>query len=80
MVNLLKQGALNPNRIAEALSLDYKTVQHHIKVMKENNFITPEAEGYGAEYRLTEYFSANIVVFDEIWAKLAAGEKVFRPR
>ena len=80
MVNLLKQGALNPNQIAKTLSLDYKTVQHHIKVLRENNIIISDSVGYGTEYRLTEYFSANIAVFEEIWARLAAGEKVFRPR
>jgi len=80
MVKLLKDGMYNANKIAEMLLLDYKTVQHHLKVLRENNVIKSDSDGYGAEYKLTDYFMANFSVFVEIWSKLEAGEKVFKPR
>jgi DNA-binding transcriptional ArsR family regulator len=80
MVKLLKEGNYNANKIAEMLSLDYKTVQHHLKVLRKNNITRSDSEGYGAEYKLTDYFIANFSVFAEIWSKLESGEKVFKPR
>ena len=80
MVKLLKDGVYNANKIAEMLSLDYKTVQHHLKVLRENNIIKSDSDGYGAVYRLSDYFMANFAVFAEIWSKLEAGDKVFKPR
>ena len=80
MVKLLKEGVYNANKIAEMLSLDYKTVQHHLKVLRENNIIKSDSDGYGAVYRLSDYFMANFAVFAEIWSKLEAGDKVFKPR
>ena len=80
MIKLLKDGMYNANKIAEMLSLDYKTVQHHLKVLKENNIVRSDSDGYGAVYILTDYFMANFSVFTEIWSKLEAGEKIFKPR
>lgn len=80
MVKLLKDGMYNANKIAEMLSIDYKTVQHHLKVLKDNNIVRSESEGYGAEYRLNDYFLANFSLFEEIWAKIEAGGKVLKPR
>ena len=80
IVNLLKNTPLNANKISEFLGIDYKTVQHHLRVLKENNVVRTEVDGYAAEYQLTEYFAANFSIFEEIWIKLEAGDKVFRPR
>ena len=80
IVNLLKNTPCNANKISEALGIDYKTVQHHLKVLKENNIVRADVEGYAAEQQLSAYFAANFSIFEEIWTKLEAGEKVFRPR
>ena len=80
MIKLLKDGTYNANKIAEMLSLDYKTVQHHLKILRENNLLRSDSDGYGALYKLTDYFIANFSAFAEIWSKLEAGEKVFKPR
>ena len=54
IVELLDEEPRNANRIAEALDLDYKTVQHHLDVLTDHEIVERTGEEYGANYRLTE--------------------------
>ena len=69
IVELLKTKPSNPNRIAERLGLDYKTVQHHIRMLEENGVIVSSSKGtYGAVYFLTPYFERSFEKVREMWA------------
>lgn len=58
---------VNANQIAEKLRLDYKTIQHHLKVLMQNGMII--AEGYyGANYFVTPEFDNE--AFNEIMGKV----------
>ena len=68
VIKLLKNSPSNQNKIAEELKLDYKTVQHHIRVLEKNSIITAVNKGnYGAVYFLSETMKSEIRVFEEIW-------------
>ncbi len=68
IVEMLKIEPANPNRISEKLGLDYKTVQHHIKLLEENGVIVSSAKGaYGAVYFLTPYFEKFFDVVKQMW-------------
>lgn len=70
MLKLLKDEPMNANRIGERLGLDYKTIQHHLKILQENNVVITNSGGsYGAMYFLTPYLEKNINVLEEIWAQ-----------
>jgi DNA-binding transcriptional ArsR family regulator len=70
IIKLLKDEPMNANRICERLGLDYKTIQHHLRILRENNMIVTSPAGtYGAMYFLTPYLEKNISVLEEIWAK-----------
>ena len=43
MIKLLKEEPMNANKMGERLGLDYKTVQHHLKILKENNVVVTSA-------------------------------------
>jgi DNA-binding transcriptional ArsR family regulator len=40
----------NPNQLAEDLDLHYKTVQHHLDVLTENDIVRASGDEYGAVY------------------------------
>ena len=57
----------NLNKLAEKLSLDYKTIRHHIDVLNDNNLVKSTGEKYGALYFLSDEMENNYDVFLEIW-------------
>ncbi|MBI3840515.1 MAG: winged helix-turn-helix transcriptional regulator [Thaumarchaeota archaeon] len=70
IVELIKDAPLNPNQISEKLGLDYKTVQHHIKLLEENGVLVPSAKGaYGAMYFLTPYAEKHFEAMKTMWAR-----------
>lgn len=70
IIRLLSKNSLNANQLKEKTGLDYKTVQHHIRVLSKNRFIFNSGKKYGAIYSLTEEFKENFNLFKEILAKV----------
>ncbi len=68
IVELLRGEPANPNRISEKLTLDYKTVQHHIRFLEENGVIISSSKGtYGAVFFLTPYFEKHFDSVKAMW-------------
>lgn len=71
ILELVNSRPANANQIAEELSLDYKTVVHHLRVLSENGLvITENKDSYGATYFLTPLMEKNITSFREILARI----------
>jgi DNA-binding transcriptional ArsR family regulator len=66
IIDLLKEQPQNMNQLAEALSVDYKAVQHHIGVLEKNNMVTKTGEKYGMIYFISNYLEANIEAFNDV--------------
>jgi len=66
IIILLKDKPYNTNRLAEALGLDYKAIQHHLNVLEKNNLITRQGEKYGIMFFISTYLEVNMDAFDEI--------------
>ena len=67
---LLIKNPLNINKISEELQLDYKTIQHHIRILEKNNLITRMGDKYGILYFISNYFEKNIESYYNIKKKL----------
>lgn len=70
IINLLKQQPYNMNQLAEAMGVDYKAVQHHIKVLEKSNMVTRQGEKYGVLYFISNYLEHNIAAFEEVNAAI----------
>ena len=70
LVLVLKKSPLNANQLAKELGLDYKAIQHHIRVLEKNNMIAKAGEKYGMTYFVSTFLEANMEAFDEIAQKL----------
>ena len=55
ILDLLIKNPLNINKISEELQLDYKTIQHHIRILEKNNLITKIGDKYGVLYFISNY-------------------------
>jgi DNA-binding transcriptional ArsR family regulator len=71
VIDTIRRNPTNANKIANSLGLDYRTIQHHLKILAEHNIITVIKKGsYGAVYFLSEEMDDNIELFEEIWNKI----------
>ncbi|MEX0862620.1 ArsR/SmtB family transcription factor [Nitrosopumilus sp.] len=69
IIHLLEQP-YNTHQLAKQLDLDYKAVQHHVKVLEKNNMISKIGDKYGAIFHLSSFLEINIGALDEAIDKL----------
>ncbi len=70
IMSVLRKRPRNKNQLATELGIDYKNIQHHIKVLEENNLVKKTGNQYGMTYYVSELFMHNEITFDEIRYKL----------
>lgn len=71
IIELLRERPYNMNQLHEKLKLDYKTIQHHVKVLISENIITTDdKKKYGSMYFLSPLLEENVYLFDEILGKI----------
>jgi predicted transcriptional regulator len=70
ILDLLIKNPLNINKISEELQLDYKTIQHHMRILEKNNLITRMGDKYGILYFISNYLDKNIESYYNIKKKL----------
>jgi len=68
IVEAVAAAPRNMNQLAEGLNVNYKTVQHHVRILEENEvLIASKAGSYGAVYFLTGRMESNLGIFRDIW-------------
>lgn len=66
IVRTLQERPMNTNQLAEELDLNYKTVQHHLEVLEENDIVTTQGDNYGQLYFLSDRMKENLDILEEI--------------
>ncbi len=69
VMHLLDQP-YNTHQLTKELGLDYKAVQHHMKVLEKNNMVSKIGEKYGVIFHLSNFLEINISALDEAIEKL----------
>jgi len=70
IIMMLLETPLNTHQLSKELGLDYKAVQHHMKVLEKNNMVSKIGEKYGAVYHLSNFLEININALDDAIDKL----------
>ena len=70
IIHLLRDRPSNTNQVTRALGIDYKTAEHHLRVLTENRIVSPTGEKYGAVFLLTPEMEESMAEFDQIAAKI----------
>ena len=71
IVKSLNERPCNAHQLAEKLDLDYKTIRHHLKILKKNNMIVAGENKYGTLYFLSTKMEENYNILNEIFEKLS---------
>lgn len=69
----------NTNQLAVLLGADYKTIQHHLRVLVENRLLELRGAGYGATYFPSRDLEESMAEFDAIVARLSRPPKTPPP-
>jgi len=70
IMSVLRKRPSNRNQLSTELGLDYKAIQHHIKILEENNLVKKTRNQSRMTYYVSELFINNEIVFDEIADRL----------
>jgi len=71
IIKKLNERPYNVNQLSEELDLDYKTVEHHIKVLESHKIIVKSSgKKYGALFFLSDNMEEKYPLFLEIVKKV----------
>jgi len=70
IISAIQEMPMNTNKLAEKLGLDYKAIQHHLRVLEKNNLVSKQGEKYGMLYFVSPLLENNLGSLNEISAKL----------
>ncbi|HTY51633.1 MAG TPA: winged helix-turn-helix domain-containing protein [Methanomicrobiales archaeon] len=60
----------NANQLTQRCNLDYKTVRHHLDVLKKHQLVSSMGEEYGSMYFLSEEMRSRYDEFLGIWRQI----------
>jgi DNA-binding transcriptional ArsR family regulator len=66
IVRTLQETPMNANQLSNELDLDYKTTQHHLELLTDNDVLMTMGEEYGKVYFLTDRMEDNVDLLEEI--------------
>jgi predicted transcriptional regulator len=66
IVNRLREKPSNQNQLAGDLGLQYKAIQHHVRILQRNSLIIGTGEKYGMTFSLSPWVEAKFEVFVEV--------------
>ncbi len=70
IMSTLRKRPTNRNQLSTELGIDYKAIQHHLKVLEKNNLVRKIGNHYGIMYCVSTLFENSESVFDEIINRL----------
>ena len=70
IIKALKETPQNANQLTTLLKKDYRTIRHHLKVLKKNRIVISAGERYGTTYFLSPEMEENFIVFEKILNKI----------
>jgi len=73
IISVLRNIPRNRYQLSVELDLDYKAIQHHLKLLEKNNLVIKTGNRYGLTYCVSALFDNNEIIFDEIVDKLKNG-------
>lgn len=70
ILRALHERPYNAHQLGEALGLDYRTIRHHLRILRRNGLVSrPAGNAYAAPYFLSPFLEAHYALFEEVCRK-----------
>jgi DNA-binding transcriptional ArsR family regulator len=67
ILDALKARPYNAHQLSEALGLDYRTIRHHLDLLRKNGLIAqPAGDTYASPYFLAAILDGNWATYEEV--------------
>lgn len=67
ILELLQASPMNAHELARDLSLDYRTIRHHLSMLEAAGAVSrPLGDVYGSPYEVTAHLLANLPALEEL--------------
>lgn len=70
IIRRIHEKPSNMNQLAGDLRLQYKAIQHHVRILANNSLLRASGDKYGNVYSLTPWFEAHIETFNRVCEQL----------
>jgi predicted transcriptional regulator len=70
IIRRIRERPSNMNQLSNDLNLQYKAVQHHVRILVGSSLVVSSGEKYGTVYMLSPWFEHHIDQFEQICVKL----------
>jgi predicted transcriptional regulator len=70
IIQIIRARPRNLNQLANELGLQYKAVQHHVRVLVSSSILISSGEKYGTIYMLSPWFEHHVEIFEEVCASI----------
>ena len=70
IIRSIREKPSNLNQLASELGFQYKTVQHHLRILVGSSLAVVSGEEYGAVYMLSPWFESHFETFEQICVRL----------
>ena len=70
IIQIIRVRPKNINQLANDLQLQYKAVQHHVRVLVSSSLLVPSGERYGTIFMLNPWFELHTEIFEEVCEKI----------
>lgn len=70
IIMTLEAKPSNTHQLSQELGLDYKAIQHHMRVLEKNNLVIKVGQKYGMIFHLSNFLEINIGALGEVIERL----------
>lgn len=75
IIKKLNDHPYNAHQLAEELNVNYRTIRHHIKILKDSHVVKSAGGKYGKMYFLSENMEKSYDDFEVIWKQVKEVKK-----
>ncbi len=65
----IMENPKNANQLSVEAGVNYRTIEHHLKILTENGLLTVMGDGYGKVYFPSHIMESNLDLFVDISRK-----------